>query len=75
TLVALAGVAASLIPGIGTGIGAAGPFMKLYNYVPLPLQAPLFSLLPLTALRCGNFFTRLCASIAQLVMLFPPEPH
>lgn len=45
SLVALAGVAASLITGFGWGIGAEGPFMKLYNYVQIPMQATMFSLL------------------------------
>jgi hypothetical protein len=45
SIVALAGVAASLVTGFGFGIGAESPFMKLYNFVQIPMQATMFSLL------------------------------
>ncbi len=45
SIVALFGVAASLVTGFGFGIGAESPFMKLYNFVQIPMQATMFSLL------------------------------
>ncbi len=45
SVVALVGVGASLVTGFGFGIGAESPFMKLYNYVQIPMQATMFSLL------------------------------
>jgi len=45
SVVALAGVGASLVTGFGWGIGAESPFMRLYNYVQIPMQATMFSLL------------------------------
>ena len=45
SLVALAGVAGSLVTGFGWGIGAESPFMKLYTYIQIPMQATMFSLL------------------------------
>jgi len=45
SIVALSGVAASIVTGFGWGIGAESPFMKLYNYIQIPMQATMFSLL------------------------------
>jgi hypothetical protein len=45
SIVALVGISASLVTGFGWGIGADSPFMVLYNYVQIPMQATMFSLL------------------------------
>jgi hypothetical protein len=45
SIVALFGISASLVTGFGWGIGADSPFMVLYNYVQIPMQATMFSLL------------------------------
>ncbi len=45
SVVALCGLAASLITGFGWGIGEDSPFMVLYNYIQIPMQATMFSLL------------------------------
>jgi hypothetical protein len=45
SIVALFGISASLVTGFGWGIEADSPFMVLYNYVQIPMQATMFSLL------------------------------
>jgi hypothetical protein len=45
SIVALFGISASLVTGFGWGIEADSPFMTLYNYVQIPMQATMFSLL------------------------------
>jgi hypothetical protein len=45
SIVALFGISASLITGFGWGIEADSPFMVLFNYVQIPMQATMFSLL------------------------------
>jgi hypothetical protein len=45
SIVALFGISASLVTGFGWGIGADSPFMTLFNYVQIPMQATMFSLL------------------------------
>ncbi len=45
SIVALFGISASLVTGFGWGIEAESPFMVLYNYVQIPMQATMFSLL------------------------------
>jgi len=44
SIVALFGVGLSIVTGFW-GIGAESPFMKVYNYVQIPMQATMFSLL------------------------------
>jgi uncharacterized membrane protein YfcA len=45
SIVALFGVAASLVTGFGWGIDIGSPYMVLYDYVQIPMQATMFSLL------------------------------
>lgn len=44
SIVTLGGVAASIVTGFW-GIGPNTPFMKLYDYIQIPMQATMFSLL------------------------------
>lgn len=45
SIVALFGISASLVTGFGWGIDIGSPFMVLYDYFQIPMQATMFSLL------------------------------
>ena len=75
SIVALVGVVGTLITGFW-GIGADSPFMVLYNYIQIPMQATMFSLLAFyiasasfRTFRARTFEATLLLIAAVIVML------